>query len=153
MSPAVSQALRLAAQLLARRDLSVAGLQARLEEAGHAQKDAQAAVDWLQRQRYLDDHGVAHRETEKAVTRRGWGRLRIEARLEDLEVSADATEAALECLDEETEKSLAAIALSKRFKGKIEVPKAARFLAGRGFSEEAVRAALDAASPDWEEQA
>lgn len=152
MNPAVADALRRAAQLLARRDLSVAGLRQQLLDSGHTEEDTDAAVEWLADHRFVDDHGVAGRETEKALHSRGWGRLRLEARLETLEVSDEAASAALAQIDPETEKSLAAVALAKRFKAEIDAPRAARFLAGRGFSEDAIRSALDASVPGWEER-
>jgi len=151
LRPQVSEALRHAARLLAQRNLSVAGLQSRLLEAGHEEDALRDALDWLIVQRYVDDREVASREAEKAIRSRNAGRLKLRARLENLQVSDEAASAALDLLDEETEKTLASLALARRVKPGMDASKAARYLSGRGFSEEAIRGALNERFPGWEE--
>lgn len=151
MSPELATALRAAARLLERRDASVAELRRHLESNDLDEQAVGEALDWLQGNGYLDDRLVAERATEKALNRRGWGRLRVEAKLQEMQVAPEAKSAALADLDEETECTLATLALTKRFKGEVEATKAARFLAGRGFTEEAIRRALGATQPGWDE--
>lgn len=153
MSPSQARALRTAASELARRDLTAAELHARLEAAGSSPEDASWACEWLAGRGVLDDSRVAGREAEVGARRRGWGRARIEARLDLRGVAKEDAEQAVAWLDEPTEAALAQAALARRLGPKLTAAGAARFLAGRGFGEEAVRRALDESFPGWEDTA
>lgn len=150
MTPGQQAALRSAAGVLGRRDLTRAELRAALVQAGACAEDADWACDWLAGQGIVDDGRVAGREVELAVRAKGWGRAKVEARLEARGAEPSASGEALALLDEGTEAALAVQALRKR-PGERSPAAAARFLASRGFSEEAVRAALDATCPGWDE--
>jgi SOS response regulatory protein OraA/RecX len=143
-------ALQDAARALGRRSLSRAETVALLLGRGHAAPQAEFAARWLERHGYLDDRAVAEREAQKAAAR-GRGRLALEQTLERREIEPDARPDALRALDPATEASLALAAVRRRFPEGAEPAKAARFLAARGFSEEAARSALDAVAPGWED--
>jgi SOS response regulatory protein OraA/RecX len=129
---------------LARRDVFEAGLRARLERRGVAPAVAGEAAETLRRVGALDDEGFA-RNRARSLCERGWGDEAILAKLEDEGAPADAARQAVAVLPPEAERAPAVVrGLAPR--------KAAGLLARRGFSPDAVEAAVPAldVSPEAE---
>ena len=139
-----------ALKLLGHRARSEAEIRRRLEAKGFAAEEIDAAIARLKDLRFLDDpaFAVAKAGTLLKDERKG-PRLAV-ARLEAVGIDERQAETAVEAAREgATERELVLRALEKRrprvdaASPRPERIKAARWLAGRGFCEEAVRAALD----------
>jgi SOS response regulatory protein OraA/RecX len=132
-----ARALGVAGRALARRDLSEQRLRERLRRAGVARAGSEEAVDTLRRAGLVDDQRFACARAA-ALAARGLGDAAIRFDLERQGVSTAALEAALNGLEPEGER--AADIVSKRGGGSAT----ARYLARRGFGEDAVEAAAQA---------
>jgi regulatory protein len=137
--------------MLARRELSVAQLKARLLEREHASEDVDAAIEQLRETGALDDGRVARTYAQTALKVKGRGRLRIQRELNEMGIPRDVTAAALaETFGEIDERGLIAKAITKKLRGrqKIDTPaeyaRVYQFLMRQGFSPAAVSAALRA---------
>jgi regulatory protein len=137
--------------MLARRELSVAQLKARLLEREHASEDVDAAIEQLRETGALDDGRVARTYAQTALKVKGRGRLRIQRELNEMGIPCDVTAAALaETFGEVDERGLIAKAITKKLRGrqKIDTPaeyaRVYQFLMRQGFSPAAVSAALRA---------
>jgi regulatory protein len=130
------EALGIASRLLRSRDRSALSLESRLEQAGVAPAARREALEILERAGILDDRRFA---ASRAATlaARGYGDAAIRFDLERAGVGDRLLEAALAALAPERERARAIV--ERRGRG----PKSARFLAAKGFGEEAVEAALD----------
>jgi regulatory protein len=129
------QALDRAVRALARRDHSVRSLRKRLERAGVSEPVQEETVDALVREGYLDDERFALGRAE-LLAERGYGDEWIRADLEAQGVDAEAADRALAALDPELERALREVA---KLSGGV---RAARVLARRGFSEDALEGVL-----------
>jgi regulatory protein len=136
-------------KLLARRELSVAGLKARLVDREHAPEDIAAAVERLLETRALDDARVARAHARTSVNIKGRGRLRVMRELHEMGIAKDvAGEALAEVFGELDERSLIAKALQKKLRGRPRITGPAeharlyQYLMRQGFSPAAVIAAL-----------
>ena len=145
MSSAYLDGLR----LLGRRELSVAGLHARLLDREHLQADVDAAIARLVETGALDDRRVALAHTRTAVQVKGRGRLRVQHELHEMGISKGvAAEAIAEIFGDLDERSLIARALQKKLRGRPRVTSAAerarlyQYLMRQGFSPAAILAAL-----------
>jgi regulatory protein len=127
--------LELAAEALARRDLSPAALKARLEARGVDAADAAEAVDRLQAAGYVDGARFALARAETLATR-GWGDDGIRDDLERQGCTAAAVEDALAALEPEARRARALVASLG------PSPGTARRLAAKGFSADALESAL-----------
>lgn len=134
-SPSTSRAPdanEVALRALRTRDLSVAELAQRLVERGVGEDDAATTIAALVRTGLLDDARLAERRAA-ALADRGAGDSLIRHRLRGLGIDRDLIEDAVAALSPEQERALRIV--ERRGSG----PRTARYLAGKGFSEESVR--------------
>jgi regulatory protein len=122
-----------AARALRTRDLSAAELEARLDRANVAPAARSAAIERLIEAGAIDDERFA-RSRARALADRGAGDTLVRHDLETRGIAAEAVEAAIESL--EPEHVRAARLSAKRGAG----PKTARYLARKGFSDDAIEA-------------
>lgn len=133
-----SEALAVAGRALRARDLSRGRLAERLEQRAVSPAAAAESLATLERAGLLDDQRVAQTRA-RALAERGWGDEAIRHRLRSEALQETVVEDAVAALEPERERARPLIA--RRGTG----PRTARYLAGRGFGEEAVEAALGAA--------
>ncbi len=135
--------------MLARRELSVEGVRARLLQRGHPPDTIDAAVAHLLETGALDDARVARAYARTAVTVKGRGRLRIMRELHAMGVEKQiAAEALGEVFGDLDERTLIARALQKKLRGRprpagaAEFARLYRYLLRQGFTPSAVAEAL-----------
>lgn len=134
-------ALEAATKALARRDRSAASLAEYLERKGAAPDDARLAVERLREAGYVDDSRYAA-ERAAVLADRGFGDEAVRFELERDGVARDQIAAALLALEPERDRALTAIRQARS-------PFAAiRRLAAKGFSADALEAALAEARLD-----
>jgi regulatory protein len=129
-----AEALAIAARALRARDLSEERLAQRLARAAVAPATAAESLQLLGRAGIVDDARFARRRAE-ALVERGYGDAAIEHDLERQGLAGEAVTAALEELPDELERARRLV--ERRGRG----PKTARYLASKGFGEEAIEAA------------
>jgi regulatory protein len=129
------EALTSATKLLRYRDASAQRLAQRLEAAAVTPAARAEALDVLERAGLVDDAHFADRRAA-ALAERGFGDEAIRHDLEQQGVPAELREQAVAALPDENRRARAIVA--RRGTG----PKTARYLAAKGFGEEAVEAAL-----------
>jgi regulatory protein len=133
-----AEALYVAGRALRHRDLSRRRLAERLERADVPPAAAAESLVALERAGAVDDSRIAHTRAH-ALAERGYGDEAIRHRLLTEGLDEGLVNDALAELPGEVER--AAPLIARRGAG----PRTARYLAGRGFSEEALEAALGAA--------
>jgi len=138
-----------ALHMLARRELSVAQLRARLLEREHDAAGVDAAIEHLIETKALDDDRVARAYARTALTVKGRGRLRIQRELSEMGIPRDIAAAAVaDTFGDVDERRLIADALKKKLRGGAKIETAAdyarvyQFLMRQGFSPAGVSAAL-----------
>jgi SOS response regulatory protein OraA/RecX len=124
-----------AARLLARRDLSERGLRDELERRKVPPSARHETVSRLVEAGAVDDSRLAYRRAE-LMAARGSGDALIRADLEARGVDAELVDAAVEALPPETARAGKVVAT------RGASPQTARYLARRGFGEDAVETAL-----------
>jgi regulatory protein len=124
-------AVEVALRALHVRDRTAAELDARLAARGVDAEERAEALARLERAGYLDDDRFARLRAEQ-LAGRGSGDALIRHDLEGRGVAAEHVDAALAALEPERER--AARIVARRGPG----PKTARYLASRGFGEEAL---------------
>jgi regulatory protein len=136
-------------ELLARRELSVEAVRARLEHRGYSPDDIAEALARLLESGALDDRRVARAYARTAVTVKGRGRLRVNQELLQMGIRKDiAAEALGEVYGELDERALIADAIRKRLRGRPapkdqgEQVRLYQFLMRQGFSPSGVSTAL-----------
>ena len=136
-------------KLLARRELSVAGLRARLADRDHPAEEIEAAVEHLLETGALDDTRVARAHARTASQVKGRGRLRIARELAEMGIARDvAAEAIAGVFADQDERALIDRALQKKLRGRPRIANPAeharlyQFLMRQGFTPAAVVAAL-----------
>jgi SOS response regulatory protein OraA/RecX len=129
-----AEALALASKALSRRDLTKQGVRQRLERSAVAPATAEESLDVLARAGLVDDARFASVRAQ-ALAERGYGDAAIRHDLERQGVDRGLVASALAELDAELERARRIV--GRRGRG----PKTARFLASKGFGEEAVEAA------------
>lgn len=133
-----------ALRALARREHSAAELRQKLEYRGLAGDAAAAVVDNLRQSGWQSDERFAETLVRSRIAQ-AYGPLRIQAELEHAGVSSMQIRAAMDAA-EPNWPALAAQLQVRRFgrlpKGPADWQKQYRYLAGRGFTPEQVRAAL-----------
>jgi SOS response regulatory protein OraA/RecX len=134
------RALDVATKALAQRDFSERGLRARLERAGVEAAEAEAVLERLRDEGVLDDRRFGTNRAQ-ALAERGKGDAAIRFDLEAQGLPAEVVDEALAAL--EPERVRAERIVARRGSG----PATARLLAGRGFDQEAIEAAV--ASTPW----
>ena len=130
-----AEALALAGRALRARDLSRARLAARLERAAVAPAAAEASLRALEDVGAVDDERFARARAE-SLAGRGYGDAAIRHDLESQGVATDVVESALEPLEPEIERVRPIV------ERRGANARTARFLAGKGFSQESCEAAL-----------
>jgi len=125
--PAVETALR----ALRARDRSVFELESRLQQRGVGTTEQRETLELLARLGYVDDERFARSRAE-SLARRNCGDEMIRADLESRGVAAGRIDAALAGLEPERERAERIVA------SRGSSAKTARFLAARGFSQDAV---------------
>jgi len=134
-----TSALDVAAKALSRRDRSTAGTNDFLARRGFTLAERGEAVRSLAQLGYLDDGRFASSRAH-ALASRGYGDDAIRFDLERQDLGRELIDAALAGLAPEAERARAAAAA-------LEGPKAFRRLASKGFSFEAIEAALSSPEP------
>jgi regulatory protein len=130
-TPRKADPVHLALSALRHRDRSAAELDARLAERGVGESERQQALETLARSGYVDDERFAQARAQE-LANRGSGDALIRDDLERRGLSADAVVLALAALQPERERAAQIAARRGRS------VKTARYLASRGFGEEAL---------------
>ena len=138
--------------MLARRELSVSQLRARLVDREHASDDIDSAIEKLLESGALDDLRVARAYARTAATVKGRGRLRVQQELHAMGIARDvAAEALAETFADTDERALISKAIQKKLRGsggsprKLSTQERARlyqFLMRQGFTPAGISAAL-----------
>ena len=136
-------------KLLARRELPVEGVRARLLDRGFDAGEVEAALARLQESGALDDARVARAYARTAASVKGRGRLRIMRELLQMGIAQEVAGDALgEVFGDLDERSLIAQAIQKKLRGRTkladqrEYARLYQFLLRQGFSPAGVVAAL-----------
>jgi regulatory protein len=124
-----------ALRALRHRDLSVRELEERLRARGYSEAERAEAIETLLRTGLLDDTRFAESRA-RALASRGSGDALIRHDLVRAGVEAAAVDGAVSTLAPESERARSIV--ERRGPG----PKTARYLAGKGFSEDAIAAAV-----------
>ena len=124
-----------AARALRHRDRSRAQVDARLARAGVGEEGREEALETLERVGYVDDARFAQARAA-ALAARGLGDLAIRHDLEQAGVGAERVAAAVAGLEPESERARAVASRLGR------TAKTAAQLARKGFSEDAIEAAI-----------
>jgi SOS response regulatory protein OraA/RecX len=124
-------AVQTALRALRFRDRTSAELAARLERRGVGEAEREEALELLERIGYVDDARFARSRAEQLAARAAGNEL-IRHDLEQRGVPADQVEVALADLDPERDRAAAIVA------ARGHSARTARYLASRGFGEEAV---------------
>ena len=124
-----------AARALRHRDRSRAQVDARLARAGVGEEGREEALETLERVGYVDDARFAQARAA-ALAARGLGDLAIRHDLEQAGVGAERVAAAVAGLEPESERARAVVSRLGR------TAKTAAQLARKGFSEDAIEAAI-----------
>jgi len=136
-----AEALNKATRMLARRPLSRALLEDRLEKKGVAPVAREEAIEVLEQAQYLNDHSYAL-ERAASLAERGYGDVAVRYTLEQERVDSELIEQAVAALEPELERARA-LALAetnrKRLMGR---------LARRGFSFETIGDLAEREIPD-----
>jgi SOS response regulatory protein OraA/RecX len=120
---------------LRHRDRSAAQIEAYLEERGFGEGERREALETLRRTGLVDDLRFAAGRAA-ALAGRGAGDALIRHDLREADVEREAVDAALEALESERDRAERIVAR------RGADAKTARYLAGKGFSEEVVRAVI-----------
>lgn len=144
---AADDPLALAFRQLNRRERTVGELRRYLLGRIEDEAAVEAALQELCRQGYLDDGRYARIFTEDKLNLEGWGRERIRRALLERGVARPHIDAALDGLDDETERERAQELLERRI-GTVgltrrERERAAGLLLRRGYSNEVTWRAVD----------
>lgn len=127
--------------LLGQRDYSASELRKKLAFKEYTPEEIEAALAYVQENHYQDDTRYARVKAEAKA--RKLGNRRIRQTLAEKGIEAEVISAQLEQMDPETERVISAVS---RFEGKPLTPeqrqKVFRFLAYRGFSSAATKAAF-----------
>jgi regulatory protein len=123
--------VELAVGALRTRDRTTAELAARLERRGVDESEREQTLELLERLGYVDDERFAHARTQELAAR-GSGDALIRDDLERRGVSSELVEAALRELEPEHERA------RRLVEARGASLKTARYLASRGFGEEAL---------------
>ena len=136
-------------RLLARRELSVAGLRARLLDRDHSADQVEAAIAHLLETRALDDERVARAHARTAAKVKGRGRLRVMRELAAMGIVKETASAAVaEVFGDLDERTLIARALQKKLRGNPRISTPAerarlyQYLMRQGFGPAGIAAAL-----------
>ena len=136
-------------KLLARRELSVEGLRARLLDREYPAAEVDAAIQHLLEAGALNDARVARAYARTAASVKGRGRLRVMRELGAMGIDKQvAAEALAEVFGEIDERTLIARALQRKLRGRTKIGGTAeyarlyQFLMRQGFSPAGITQAL-----------
>jgi regulatory protein len=129
-----AEALAVAGRALRRQDLSERGVAERLARASVAPAAVEESLAVLERAGLVDDSRFA-RTRATSLADRGYGDAAIRHDLERRGVGPEPIREALESLDDES------VRAQRLVESRGPGPRTARFLAGKGFGEEAVETA------------
>ena len=136
-------------KLLARREISVEGVRARLLDRGFARDEVESAIERLRESGALDDGRVARAYARTAITVKGRGRLRVMRELLQMGIHTDVVSEALgEVFGDVDERALIRQAMQKKLRGRPrlanqqEYARLYQYLMRQGFSPSGVVAAL-----------
>jgi regulatory protein len=136
-------------KLLARRELSVAGLRARLLERQYPEPEIERAIAHLLETGALDDLRVARAYAHTAASVKGRGRLRVQRELHEMGIPKQvAAEAIGDVFGDLDERALVTKALQKKLRGRTTIKDNAesarlyQYLMRQGFSSAAAMDAL-----------
>jgi regulatory protein len=124
-------ALDAALRALRHRDRSTTELRSRLAEQGYESDEREEAIETLLRTGVADDARYAEARA-RALAKRGAGDVRIRHELGRAGIAAELVEPALDTLEAEADRARTVVL--RRGAG----PKTARYLRGKGFSDEVV---------------
>jgi SOS response regulatory protein OraA/RecX len=136
-----AEALDVAARALRHRDLPAVAVHQRLERAGVASAARAEALDVLDRAGVVDDGRFANTRA-RSLSERGFGDEAIRHDLERQGVPPELVGPAVGALSPEIERARDVVA--RRGPG----PRTARYLASKGFAEDAVETAVDTSVAD-----
>jgi regulatory protein len=138
-----------ALHLLARRELSVEGVRARLADRRHPADDIDHAIAHLLETGALDDARVARAWARTASTVKGRGRLRVARELQEMGIAREVAAGAIaEVFGDSDERMLIARAIQKKLHGKQRITSPAeaarlyQYLMRQGFTPAAVAEAV-----------
>ena len=131
----MADAFETALRALRSRDRSTAELAARLADRGVEEDEQAEVLERLDRAGYLDDERFATQRAA-ALAGRGSGDALIRDDLERRGIAAEAVEAAIGALEPEPQRA------ARIVERRGHSAKTARYLAGRGFGEEALTAVV-----------
>ena len=148
----MGEARQVVGRMLGRRAHSESEVRERLSTDGFDDETISATVEWLRRHELVDDADFARTWVEERTARKGFGPARLRAELEAKGVAVEIIDLALAELGGDEQARARAIALEQldRLTGLSFVVQARRLqalLLRRGFSSEAVRAAMQAVLP------
>jgi regulatory protein len=136
-------------RLLARRELSVSELRARLLDRHHPVDEVDRAIEHLLDTQALDDGRVARAYARSAAGVKGRGRLRVMRELHAKGIAKQtASEAVAEAFADADERSLIAKAIHKKLRGRTKLAGTAeyarlyQYLMRQGFTPAGIAAAL-----------
>jgi regulatory protein len=132
-----AEALAVAARALRRRDLSQRGIAERLARASVAPAAVEESLAVLSRAGLVDDARFARTRAD-SLAERGYGDAAIRHDLGRQGIAREVIEVALESLEPEAERA------QRLVESRGPGTKTARYLASKGFGEEAVKAAAGA---------
>lgn len=139
-----------ALRALGRREHSAAQLKQKLESRGYGEDAAEQAVEDLAERGWQSDARYAEVLIRSRVSQ-GYGRLYIKAELEVAKVPAEEISAAFAAAEVDW-MQVAADLHARRFgvtpKTMADRQKQYRYMAGRGFTSEEIRAAMKGTEPD-----
>jgi regulatory protein len=145
MTSAYSDALR----MIARRELSVEAVRARLLDREHPREAVETAIAQLVDGGALDDRRVARAYARTAAAVKGRGRLRVLRELAAMGIAREvAAEAVGEVFSELDERSLIAKAVRKKLRGRTRLDtvqdraRLYQFLVRQGFTPAAIALAM-----------
>lgn len=143
MNPDLDRALAIALRMLERSDRLEVHLRAAWERRGIEIQAQDDAIEQLRKWGFLDDAKVLARWMEAQLERGNQGKLAIARKLVQLGLPEDAAERWTASITLEEEVQIAQRLVRAKFGPKPDLARAARYLSGRGFDEEAVREALN----------
>lgn len=136
-----TSALQQALKWLERREYFAEELRAKLTQAGWPEDEVSQAVDYVKSKRLLSDERALESTLTSRSGKRAIGRARLTEELEAKGASAEALASVIP--DDQAEIARALELLSLKYRGGLDVSRAARFLASRGFEEEIIASVID----------
>lgn len=141
MTSNVHAALLAALKILKRQDLTIQEVSLRLERKFEPNVIGEA-LEFLQTRRILDDVRLARLAVERNEGRRALGDQALRDKLESRGVPSLVIDELFLDVDQD-ELSRALVLVDAKFSGSQNPGRVARFLAGRGFSEDTIETILD----------